>query len=445
MNLKKRINIALMVMSFWCICFMMNGQCFFINGILTNVKTKQRVLKATIYAKNEKRKTQVAPVVNGTYEVFLSCDIQTLRVEAEGFRPCELTLNLSKNTSPENVHWFVPLVLVPIDQQSSDQPYSQQEQHFFEMNDSTKKGFPKAIRFFKVLDAVSNNSISASVCLIYTKNTQKSCFEMTNTDPKEVVFQEKDIVALEVKSDGYQSYNGNLIVDKLDNQKKLYDIKLLKELTILSISVNEINVPIFCSLIQTNGKEIVLKKGEGNHFYADLIPEKYHLRISYNRREILSETLIVVAKGLNTVSINIKKPIDETLPKPMSNPAKIEEKMVVPLNNSVRQKRILQFNQSDFRLRTESVKILDSLIYYLKNNNQLMIRIVGFTDDVGVFKKNQVLSEFRATVTKNYLMEKGIDENRFFLFGFGSKNAVSSNDTEENKAKNRRVEIQLID
>ncbi|MDZ7898329.1 MAG: OmpA family protein [Arcicella sp.] len=103
------------------------------------------------------------------------------------------------------------------------------------------------------------------------------------------------------------------------------------------------------------------------------------------------------------------------------------------------------FDQSDFRLHKDSEQILDGLSNLLLQNPKSFARIVGHSDNVGNVTQNKRLSELRTMIVRNYLSAKGVDEKRFFMMGLGSTRATSPNDTEENRAKNRRVEIQLIE
>jgi outer membrane protein OmpA-like peptidoglycan-associated protein len=101
----------------------------------------------------------------------------------------------------------------------------------------------------------------------------------------------------------------------------------------------------------------------------------------------------------------------------------------------------IYFNQSSFMLRPESFEQLQQLLQTLKTNPTLKIEISGHTDNVGDANLNKLLSENRAQVICNYLMSKGVETNRLTFIGYGHTKPVSPNDTEENKAKNRRVEF----
>lgn len=422
------------------------GQCLFVEGTLTDANTQKTVMEASFWVSNGSKRFSVGKITTGTFELSLPCDAKTFVVEAEGYRSFAISLNIDI-TKSDKINWIFPVLLVSTDQQTFDKPYSQQEQTFFEMTDSTKRGTPMAIRDFMVIDAIKKAPISATVCLFYTKNQKKECFEVSKSQHKEVNFQEKDIIAIEVKAEGYQPFNGNLIVDKLDGRKSLYEIKLSQELNIISFSVNELTKLININ-IEYGGKNITLKKGTNNRFYGFLDPhENYQIKVTGDRRDILFEDIISINKGFNTRFINLKvlgnQPIiiKNTISSPPSPEPIIE--IFTPL--IVREKYTLLFDQSDFKLRAESQKILDDLAQLLLQHRKAFARIVGYSDNTGNVTQNKRLSELRTMVVKNYLSAKGVEDQRFFLMGLGSKNAISPNDIEENKAKNRRVEIQLVE
>jgi OOP family OmpA-OmpF porin len=72
------------------------------------------------------------------------------------------------------------------------------------------------------------------------------------------------------------------------------------------------------------------------------------------------------------------------------------------------------------------------------------IEIIGHTDNRGGEKTNMLLSERRATTVRDYLVSKGHDASKMVITGKGQTRPIASNDTEEGRAKNRRVEIQVL-
>ena len=73
------------------------------------------------------------------------------------------------------------------------------------------------------------------------------------------------------------------------------------------------------------------------------------------------------------------------------------------------------------------------------------IRIEGHTDTTGKREKNLKLSDGRAKSVMAYLASKGIDEGRLVAKGFGQEKPLADNKTEEGRAKNRRVEIHIVE
>jgi OmpA-OmpF porin, OOP family len=87
---------------------------------------------------------------------------------------------------------------------------------------------------------------------------------------------------------------------------------------------------------------------------------------------------------------------------------------------------------------------LDDLVDKVKGINLEVIVAVGHTDSAGKDASNQALSVRRAEAVKAYLVSKGIEKNRVYTEGKGSKQPVADNKTKEGRAKNNRVEIEVV-
>jgi len=95
-------------------------------------------------------------------------------------------------------------------------------------------------------------------------------------------------------------------------------------------------------------------------------------------------------------------------------------------------------------LKPEGKAKLDDLVDKVKSINLEVIIAVGHTDSVGTDTYNQKLSVRRAEAVKAYLVSKGIEKNRVYTEGKGEKQPVADNKTAEGRAKNRRVEIEVV-
>ncbi|PKL85305.1 MAG: hypothetical protein CVV22_08555 [Ignavibacteriae bacterium HGW-Ignavibacteriae-1] len=100
------------------------------------------------------------------------------------------------------------------------------------------------------------------------------------------------------------------------------------------------------------------------------------------------------------------------------------------------------FDTGKSDIKPESEKAISSIATYLKENPGLNVYIVGHTDNVGSYDMNQKLSKSRGESVKNYLVTKyNILATRLTGDGVGPVCPVTTNETEEGKALNRRVEI----
>ena len=95
-------------------------------------------------------------------------------------------------------------------------------------------------------------------------------------------------------------------------------------------------------------------------------------------------------------------------------------------------------------IKPEGKAKLDDLIGKIKDINLEVIIAVGHTDSVGSDTYNQKLSVRRSEAVKAYLVSKGIEKNRVYTEGKGEKQPVADNKTAEGRAKNRRVEIEVV-
>ena len=95
-------------------------------------------------------------------------------------------------------------------------------------------------------------------------------------------------------------------------------------------------------------------------------------------------------------------------------------------------------------LRSESATELNRLVKMLNDVPRMTIEISGHTDNVGSDAYNKQLSEDRAKAVVEYLIEKGIEEDRLTYAGYGETQPIADNDTEEGRQVNRRTEFKVL-
>jgi OmpA-OmpF porin, OOP family len=101
----------------------------------------------------------------------------------------------------------------------------------------------------------------------------------------------------------------------------------------------------------------------------------------------------------------------------------------------------IHFDFDKSEIKPDALPVLNEISDVMQKNPGLNMNINGFTDNIGTLEYNQRLSERRAQAAKNYLVDQRIDINRFTINGFSYTMPVSSNETEEGRRMNRRVEF----
>jgi len=101
------------------------------------------------------------------------------------------------------------------------------------------------------------------------------------------------------------------------------------------------------------------------------------------------------------------------------------------------------FNTASSDISSGFYQVLDSVAIILKEYSDTSIMVAGHTDSVGDAAYNQNLSVQRAQSVAGYLRSQGVEGQRFNVVGYGEQSPVASNETNDGRAQNRRVEITL--
>lgn len=103
----------------------------------------------------------------------------------------------------------------------------------------------------------------------------------------------------------------------------------------------------------------------------------------------------------------------------------------------------VNFETAKANLTTNAKTILDGVAEQLLKRPELTLEIGGHTDSVGKDAYNQNLSERRAQAVLDYLVSKGIDASHLTSVGYGEGHPIDTNDTDEGREHNRRVELKI--
>lgn len=104
----------------------------------------------------------------------------------------------------------------------------------------------------------------------------------------------------------------------------------------------------------------------------------------------------------------------------------------------------IYFRSGSAEIDPRSHEVLDAVVDIMKSHSQIKrVRIEGHTDNQGERDYNIQLSQERAEAVRSYLVDAGIDGNRLNARGYGPDNPIASNDTEDGREANRRVEFHV--
>ncbi len=180
--------------------------------------------------------------------------------------------------------------------------------------------------------------------------------------------------------------------------------------------------------LATSKQVIVSDANSGNGEFLVTLPidKNYALNVSQNGYLFYS------------ANFALKELADKSKPFQMDVPMEpIDTGNVVELKN-------VFFETAKFDLKSESKVELNKLVSFLTLNKTLRIELGGHTDNVGDKKMNQLLSQNRAKSVLEYLVANGIDMKRLTYIGYGDTKPKVKNDTDENRAMNRRTEFKVI-
>ena len=312
--------------------------------------------------------------------------------------------------------------------------------------------------FLYAIDALKKTKVSANFTL-HDPSGEVIATGKTDAQREQiaVILTEKTNYTIEIMATGYKPYEGKIMPDStMKGEKSQIATWLTKDeskFTFRVLDSQTLKVIEKCSAKLTDVKsnqELILTK-KGDEYSAELSPVASYIleveaagftkainRIDPNSDRKKDIQLIrtkepVVAKqpSLSASTANPKEKLPTSNAKSFD---KIETGKAITLNN-------VYFEQSSFIMKKESYPELDKVVAILRSNPKTRIEIGGHTDNVGDQRLNLALSENRAKVILNYMVSKGIDEERLLYKGYGGTKPVAPNDSEDNKKKNRRVEI----
>jgi outer membrane protein OmpA-like peptidoglycan-associated protein len=105
----------------------------------------------------------------------------------------------------------------------------------------------------------------------------------------------------------------------------------------------------------------------------------------------------------------------------------------------------IQFDTDKDTIKAESKPNIDNAVAVMKKYPTIRVRVVGHTDNQGGYKHNLDLSRRRAESVEKYMVDAGIDTDRIETSGVGPDQPIDTNDNAVGRAKNRRIEFQILE
>jgi outer membrane protein OmpA-like peptidoglycan-associated protein len=199
-------------------------------------------------------------------------------------------------------------------------------------------------------------------------------------------------------------------------------------------------------LLQTHDI-IECKKGEWLRFSTEFIAEEpgsyliignFYSDEKTEHRKVSENSLPFAYYYLDDIHVKKLEPI-------LDVPISEDDLSLAPLDvgRTIELKNIyFDHDKADFLPR--SFKELNTLVKIMKENPNMVIKIMGHTDNSGTDDYNQNLSNERAGAVVQYLRSNGITSDRMSHIGFGSKKPIASNISERGRQQNRRVEFLIL-
>jgi len=139
------------------------------------------------------------------------------------------------------------------------------------------------------------------------------------------------------------------------------------------------------------------------------------------------------------------KPIPKFDIEPPPPPPKKKGPVLLPPANETMVLTGVNFSSGSARLTMNAQSLLVQVIEALKNHPRVEVEIRGFTDSAGGASVNLNLSQRRAEAVRQYLIKVGITPSRLRAVGYGEANPIASNATAQGRAKNRRIEMVVLE
>ena len=103
----------------------------------------------------------------------------------------------------------------------------------------------------------------------------------------------------------------------------------------------------------------------------------------------------------------------------------------------------IRFSHNSVHFKALDYELVESYVEYLTSSPASTAIVAGHTDSIGSADYNYLISKYRAEIVKSYFMGRGVSDSQLNVIGFGPREPLAENDTEEGRELNRRVEMSI--
>ena len=284
---------------------------------------------------------------------------------------------------------------------------------------------PPAYALYSVVDAQTNQPLPVAFVETHNSNGKITLKEKQIT-PKG--FKQKCALGsytAEAKAEGYYNATQSFDIEEVGSTE--YVTIVMRHRPVLRVRVTNKETGL---VVPANIQ--IRKRGETATAYT-MATDSLNSSASLMLAEGPQYTLHIAQMGYDTLDMAITD-IGDSLNLQLV-PVKKGEVFIV---------KNLFFATNKTRILPTSEGALNDLYMYLARNPKVRIKIIGHTDNVGKDEANQILSEGRANAVMQDLIERGLTPDRLEAEGRGEKQPIDTNDTEEGRQNNRRVEIEIL-
>lgn len=276
--------------------------------------------------------------------------------------------------------------------------------------------------YARAIDVETKENIDAEISLRYTSGNRLIFSQKTNADGL-VSYKElrKGRYTIVANSEGYLNYRKTIAHNKPDTL--ILELQRRYELFVRvkdAETGENLQASVAINSAQDN-KQVINKNTDANGLFgSELNKGKYNLNVNAEGYIYYQKTIEHSATDTIHVALQAVK----------------KDTRIILRNLS------FEFNSSV--IKPESEPVIEELYQFLTNNPEVRIQIVGHTDNVGTDEYNKNLSNNRAKAVHDAIVEKGIASDRLTWEGRGAADPITTNDTEEGRAENRRVEFVIL-